>query len=127
MAIWTILWHFGLYFGIYFVSIWYILWIFGIFYGYLVYFVVIWYIFDMLHKEKSGNPAPDAHAVGDPLGDALRGDASRLRHDDPDFRSSLLSVVQNELRHHRRLAAAGRTGNDAHRVREDGVLRRREK
>jgi hypothetical protein len=36
-------------------AIWYILWSFGIFYGHLVYFVVIWYIFPVLVK-KSGNP-----------------------------------------------------------------------
>jgi hypothetical protein len=40
-------------------AIWYILWLFGIFYGHLVYFMVIWYIFPRfgkLHQEKSGNP-----------------------------------------------------------------------
>jgi hypothetical protein len=43
-------------------AIWYILWPFGIFYGHLVYFMAIWYIFSrfgMLHLEKSGNPVPD--------------------------------------------------------------------
>jgi hypothetical protein len=34
MAIWSILWPFGLH----------ILWPFGLFYGHLVYFVAIWYI-----------------------------------------------------------------------------------
>jgi hypothetical protein len=40
-------------------AIWFILWLFGIFCGRLVYFVVIWYIFPpfgMLHQDKSGNP-----------------------------------------------------------------------
>jgi hypothetical protein len=49
-------------------AIWYILWPFGILYGYLVYFMAIWYMyfmailcyflrtFGMLQKEKSGNP-----------------------------------------------------------------------
>jgi hypothetical protein len=35
-----------------FVAIWYILWTFGIFRGYMVYFSR----FGMLHQEKSGNP-----------------------------------------------------------------------
>jgi hypothetical protein len=71
MAIWYILWPFG----IYFMAIWYILWPFGIFRGHLVYFTTIWSIlwpfgifwghmvcnlffphFGMLHQEKSGNP-----------------------------------------------------------------------
>jgi hypothetical protein len=45
---------------VYFMAIWYILWPFGIFYGHLVYFMVICYIFPrfgMLYQEKSGNPA----------------------------------------------------------------------
>jgi hypothetical protein len=52
---------------VYFMAIWYILWPFGIYcYGHLVYFVAIWYTswlfgifscFGMLHQEKSGNPA----------------------------------------------------------------------
>jgi hypothetical protein len=54
MAIWYILWQFGIFYGnlVYFMAIWYILWQFGIFYGHLVYFmdiyvnfVVVWYIF----------------------------------------------------------------------------------
>jgi hypothetical protein len=38
MAIWYILWLFGIFCGyvVYFVAIWYILWLFGIFCGYLV-------------------------------------------------------------------------------------------
>jgi hypothetical protein len=45
------------------VAIWYMLWPFGICCGHLVYVVAIWYIlwyifprFGMLYKEKSGNP-----------------------------------------------------------------------
>jgi hypothetical protein len=53
---------------VYFTAIWYILWLFGIFYGHWLYFVVIWYIFprlyQMLHQEKSGNPASAALKVG---------------------------------------------------------------
>jgi hypothetical protein len=67
MAIWYILWPFGIFYGhlVYFMAIWYILWPFGIFNGDLVHiwllgkFVVIWYIsprFGILHQEKSGNP-----------------------------------------------------------------------
>jgi hypothetical protein len=57
MAIWYILWPFGIFYGhlVYFMAIWYILWSFGIFYGHLV----IWYIFPpfgILCQEKSGNP-----------------------------------------------------------------------
>jgi hypothetical protein len=39
MAIWYILWPFGIFYGhlVYFMAIWYILWPFGIFYGHLVY------------------------------------------------------------------------------------------
>jgi hypothetical protein len=64
MAIWYILWPFGIFYGhlVYFMAIWYILWPFGIFYGHLVYFLVIWYIFSrfgMLYQEKSGNPGSD--------------------------------------------------------------------
>jgi hypothetical protein len=46
MAIWYILWPFGIFCGhlVYFMAIWYILWPFGIFYGHLVYFMAIWYI-----------------------------------------------------------------------------------
>jgi hypothetical protein len=57
-------------------AIWYILWPFGIFYGHLVYFMAIWYIlwpfdnlvatwytyfppFGILNIEKSGNPVPN--------------------------------------------------------------------
>jgi hypothetical protein len=48
MAIWYILWSFGILYGK-----------FGNFYGHLVYFVTIWYIFPrfgMLYQENSGNP-----------------------------------------------------------------------
>jgi hypothetical protein len=54
MAIWYILWRFGIFYGdlVYFMAIWYILWRFGIFFvhliyvfcGHLVYVVVIWFI-----------------------------------------------------------------------------------
>jgi hypothetical protein len=46
MAIWYILWPFGIFYGhlVYFMAIWYILWPLGIFYGHLVYFMAIWYI-----------------------------------------------------------------------------------
>jgi hypothetical protein len=46
MAIWYILWPFGIFYGhlVYFMAIWYILWPFGIFYGHLVYFMAISYI-----------------------------------------------------------------------------------
>jgi hypothetical protein len=60
MAIWYILWTFGIFYGhlVYFMDIWYILWAFGIFYEHLVYFVLIWSIFScfgMFYREKSGN------------------------------------------------------------------------
>jgi hypothetical protein len=41
-------------------AIWNILWRFGIFYNHLVHFVFIWYIFSgfgIMYQEKSGNPA----------------------------------------------------------------------
>jgi hypothetical protein len=43
MAIWYILWPFGIFYGhlVYFMAIWYILWPFGIFCGHLVYFMAI--------------------------------------------------------------------------------------
>jgi hypothetical protein len=44
---------------IFFMAIWNILWRFGIFYGHLVHFVFIWYIFSrfgIMYQEKSGNP-----------------------------------------------------------------------
>jgi hypothetical protein len=46
MAIWYILWLFGIFYGylVYFMAIWYILWLFRIFYGYLVYFMAVWSI-----------------------------------------------------------------------------------
>jgi hypothetical protein len=46
MAIWYILWLFGILYGhlVYYMAIWYILWPFGIFYGHLVYSMAIWYI-----------------------------------------------------------------------------------
>jgi hypothetical protein len=47
---------------VYFMAIWYILWSFGICCGNLVYFIEIWFIFPrfvMLYQEKSGNPGPD--------------------------------------------------------------------
>jgi hypothetical protein len=39
-------------------AIWSILWPFGLFYGHLVYFMVIRYIplFDIMYRKKSGNP-----------------------------------------------------------------------
>jgi hypothetical protein len=42
MAIWYILWQFGIFYGnlVYFMAIWYILWQFGI-------FMAIWYIFSI--------------------------------------------------------------------------------
>jgi hypothetical protein len=40
-------------------AIWYILWPFGIFYGYLVYFSR----FGMLYQEKSGNPGTEASVL----------------------------------------------------------------
>jgi hypothetical protein len=50
VAIWHILWSFGIFYShlVYFVAIWHILWSFGIFYGHLAYFVAIWYIFTVL-------------------------------------------------------------------------------
>jgi hypothetical protein len=53
---------------IYFMAIWNILWRFGIFYGHLVHFVFIWYIlsgFGIMYLEKSGNPGPKQ---GDQMG-----------------------------------------------------------
>jgi hypothetical protein len=40
-------------------AIWNVLWTFGIFYEHLVHFLFIWYIFSsvgIMSKEKSGNP-----------------------------------------------------------------------
>jgi hypothetical protein len=56
MAIWFIVWPFGLLNGhlVYSMAIW-------SFYSHLVYFIVIWYIFPCT-KKKSGNPAPVALA-----------------------------------------------------------------
>jgi hypothetical protein len=73
MAIWYILWQFGIFCGnlVYFGAIWYILWQFGIFCGNLVYFVAIWYIFPhfgMLRQEKSGNPEQDQDVEKSKLG-----------------------------------------------------------
>jgi hypothetical protein len=49
---------------VYFMAIWSILWPFGLFCSHLVYFVAIWFIswllfsrFGMLYQNKSGNPA----------------------------------------------------------------------
>jgi hypothetical protein len=44
MAIWYILWLYGIFYGhlVYFMAIWYILWLFGIFFGHLVYFMVFY-------------------------------------------------------------------------------------
>jgi hypothetical protein len=52
MAIWYILWSFGIICGhlVYFVVIWYNLGLFGIIWGHLVYFFLYWYV-------ESGNPA----------------------------------------------------------------------
>jgi hypothetical protein len=48
---------------VYFMAVWYILWFFGIFYGYLVYFMygylVYCFRFIMLSQEKSGNPVSE--------------------------------------------------------------------
>jgi hypothetical protein len=46
MAIWYILWPFGIFYGhlVYFMAIWYILWSFGIFDSHFVYLMAIWYI-----------------------------------------------------------------------------------
>jgi hypothetical protein len=46
MAIWYIVWVFGILRGylVYLVGIWHIFWVFGIFLGYLVHFVAVWYI-----------------------------------------------------------------------------------
>jgi hypothetical protein len=47
---------------IYLMAIWNILWRFGIFYGHLVRFVFIWYTFSrfgIMYQEKSGNPGYD--------------------------------------------------------------------
>jgi hypothetical protein len=47
-------------------AIWYILWPFGIFYGHLVYIMAIWYIFPrfgILYQEKSGNPGSDSVVI----------------------------------------------------------------
>jgi hypothetical protein len=54
VAIWYILWQFGIFCGhlVHFVAIWYILWPFGIFCGHLVCFSR----FGMFYQEKSGNP-----------------------------------------------------------------------
>jgi hypothetical protein len=56
MAIWYIVWLFGITCG----TLVY-LWLFGITCGTLVYFMVIWYMnvprFGMMYEEKSGNPA----------------------------------------------------------------------
>jgi hypothetical protein len=59
MAIWYILWPFGIFYGhlVYFMAVWYILWPFGIFYGHLVYFPH----FGLLYQEKSGNPVLIVH------------------------------------------------------------------
>jgi hypothetical protein len=44
---------------IYFMAIWNMLWTFGIFYDHLVHLAFIWYIFlgfGIVYQEKSGNP-----------------------------------------------------------------------
>jgi hypothetical protein len=74
MAIWYILWPFGISFGhlVHLMAIWYILWPFGISNGHLVCLLAIWYIlwpygnfvaiwhvfprFGILNQEKSVNP-----------------------------------------------------------------------
>jgi hypothetical protein len=47
MALWYILWHFGIFYGtlVYFMALWYILWHFGIFFRHLVYFMALWYTY----------------------------------------------------------------------------------
>jgi hypothetical protein len=49
---------------IYFMAIWNILWTFGIFYDHLVHFVFLWYIlsgFGIVYQEKSGYPDACTH------------------------------------------------------------------
>jgi hypothetical protein len=45
-------------------AIWTIVWTFGIFYDHLVHFLFIWCIFSgfgVVHREKSGNPGLELH------------------------------------------------------------------
>jgi hypothetical protein len=51
---------------VYFMAIWSILWPFGLFYGHLVYFVVIWYVFFLFWyfmPRKIWQPCVDANAL----------------------------------------------------------------
>jgi hypothetical protein len=51
MAIWNILWPFGIFYGHleYFMEIWNIFYLLG-------YFMIIWYGFGIMYQEKSGKP-----------------------------------------------------------------------
>jgi hypothetical protein len=60
LAIWSILWSFGIFYGhlVYFMIIWNAVWPFGLFYGHLVY---LFFPFSMLYQRKSGNPDSDIY------------------------------------------------------------------
>jgi hypothetical protein len=70
MAIWSILWPFGLFYGhlVYFMAIWSILWPFGIFYAHLIYFWKFGIVspFAYVVPRQSGNPVmqPCSFSVG---------------------------------------------------------------
>jgi hypothetical protein len=50
-------------------AIWNVLWPFGMVYGHLGYFMTVWYIFSgfgIMHQEKSGNPAIKRNSLVNP-------------------------------------------------------------
>jgi hypothetical protein len=54
----------------YLMAIWTILWTFGICYAHLIHFVLIWYIFSsfgIMYKGKSGNPGIEFNATCDKM------------------------------------------------------------